>query len=130
MVILTCGNLSSIWVANMDLMYQQFFHSVGGEGLWLRWWMGWGYCYFSQRKYHFIRVHENLVQHPSNNIEYVVILTGKICRQFRLLRWTSFFGRLFIWSEGRVWGKGDNIILASCEYHFIRVLEKSGATSK
>ena len=49
--ILTSDNLQSIQLANINLIYWsigQFFHRVGGE------------------EYNFIRVHENMVQHPSN----------------------------------------------------------------
>ena len=34
------------------------------------------------------------------DIEYVDILTGEICRQFRLLKWTSFIGQFVYPIEG------------------------------
>ena len=44
----------------------QFVHPVGGEGWGKRGRLG--VCYFASCEYPFIRVHENLVQYPSNNI--------------------------------------------------------------
>ena len=53
----------------MDLIYWSVFHQVGGEG------MGkgneGGFVILASCKHHFFRVHENLVQHPSNNISLV-----------------------------------------------------------
>ena len=36
-------------------------------------WMDRGYRYFSNCENHFIRIHENLVQHPSNSISIIII---------------------------------------------------------
>ena len=51
---------------------------------------------------------------------------GKICRQFRLLIWTSFIHQFGYQAKGRGWDKrGGNGVsfLASCDYHFIRLHE-------
>ena len=61
------------------------------------------------------------------DIEYVDILTRKNCGQFRLLIWTSFTVS-FVNSAGEE-GMGQRgmmgriVILASYEYHYIRVHE-------
>ena len=47
----------------------QFVPPVGGEKDWVFWM--WGIVILASWKYQFIRVHENLVQHPSNNISIV-----------------------------------------------------------
>ena len=47
-----------IWTSIID----HFTYSLGGEG-------GWNQRYFCE--YYFIRVHENLEQHPSNNISII-----------------------------------------------------------
>ena len=66
MDILTGKKLSSIKVANMDLIYWTVhLTSRRGED-WVKW-MDMAYRYFSQREYHFIRVYKNLEQDPSNN---------------------------------------------------------------
>ena len=46
----------------------QFVHPVGREGVKGG---GWGINISDSCEKHFIRVHENLVQHPSNNISIV-----------------------------------------------------------
>ena len=39
-----------------------------------------------------------------------------MCRQFKLLTWTSFIGQFV----NPVGGKREIVILASCKFHFIR----------
>ena len=62
---MTVENLSSIWVANMDIPYW-LVHSYsrwgGGKGL------DRNIVILASCEYRFLRVPENLVQHPSNNI--------------------------------------------------------------
>ena len=55
------------------------------------------------------------------DLEYVDILTGENCRQFSLIIWTPFIGQ-FVHPVGMK-GMGKVVILASCEYYFIRVHE-------
>ena len=55
--------------------------------------------YFSQLKVHFFRVHENLVQHPSNYIEIILdfCLKGKIVKSL----YARVVGKL--WEEVGHW---------------------------
>ena len=56
------------------------------------------------------------------DIEYVDILTGEICRKFRLLMWTLFVGQFR--HPVRMVGLDRGIdILASYKFHFSRVHE-------
>ena len=75
MDILTGENLSSIYVANMDLIYFLARSSSrrGGDGLSL---IG-DIVILASCKYHLINIHENLVQHPSNNISILLPLLKK-----------------------------------------------------
>ncbi len=57
--ILTGENLSIFKVANMDLLYWSVRSSKGFDV---------GIVFLASCEYHFIRVHENMIQHPSNNI--------------------------------------------------------------
>ena len=50
----------------MDLMYWSFTSSVGGEGIGQMGLMDRGNVILASWEYHFISVHKNLVQHPSN----------------------------------------------------------------
>ena len=59
-------NLSSIKFANMDLIYRSVHKFSRRRGDMEKGVYGW-YRYFICL-YDFIRVHENMVQHPSNNI--------------------------------------------------------------
>ena len=56
----------------MDLIYGQF---VRGKGIGYS--GGWGYLYLASCEHHFIRVHENLVQYPSNDIS-IGIQIGRV----------------------------------------------------
>ena len=42
----------------MDLIFSQFFNPLGGEVMWI----------LASWKFHFIKMHENLAQHPGNYI--------------------------------------------------------------
>ena len=55
------GNLSSILIAYMDLFCWTISYSSVREGDRVN-------RYLASCEYHIIRVHENLVQHPSNNL--------------------------------------------------------------
>ena len=66
--ILTGENLSSIKVASMVPIYWQFVYPVEEEGIGFKRWMGEGIVSLASCECHFINVHENLAQHPSNNI--------------------------------------------------------------
>ena len=59
--------MSSVEVANIDLMYWSVRSCSrrGGDGI--KVWMG-GIVILASSEYHFIRVHEKIVQHQSNNI--------------------------------------------------------------
>ena len=57
MYILTRENLSPIYLANMYLVYYSLF--IQG--------VDWGIITLAGCENYFIRVHENLVQHPSNS---------------------------------------------------------------
>ena len=63
--ILTGKNLSSIYVANMELIYWSIRLSSRREGNGVSVWI---IVILASYKFHLIRVHENLVQHPINNI--------------------------------------------------------------
>ena len=59
------------WLLTWTSLIVQFVHSMEGRG-----WDkggGWGIVILASCDYHFIRVHENLVQHPSNNISNIFI---------------------------------------------------------
>ena len=64
-----------------------------------------------------------------NIIGFSDILTGEICRHFRLLILTSCIGKFIHPVEGRGWMWGI-VILASYKYHFIRVQKNFLVTSK
>ena len=53
-------------------------------------------------------------------IEYI---TGENCRQFRLLKWTSFIGQFIhlVGGDGIMGMDREVVILASTKFHFIRV---------
>ena len=55
----------------------QFVHTIG-EGMWLRGWMGVS-SFLSRCEDHFIRVYENLVQHPSNDISIIKWIFSVFC---------------------------------------------------
>ena len=66
MDILTGENLSLIWTSFIG----KFVYLVGGEG------MGWmeGIVILASYKYHFIKVHKNVMQHPTINISIISFL--------------------------------------------------------
>ena len=65
--ILTGGNLSSIYVANMDLINWSVRSSSrrGGDGVKV------GVVILASFEFYFSRVNENLLQHPSNYISII-----------------------------------------------------------
>ena len=71
MDITTGGKLSSILVANMKIVYWSFLYQAGGVMV-KRGWMGRGIVILARCKFHFIRVHENLVKDPTNNKSIIV----------------------------------------------------------
>ena len=62
-------NLQLIQLANTELVYCSLVNLVEGE--WVDWGVG-GMVILASYEFHFIRIHENMMQHPSNNISVVV----------------------------------------------------------
>ena len=71
--ILTGVNFSSIKVANMELFIGQFVLPVGRGREWGNGSEG-GNVILASCELHFIRVRENLVQHPNSNISIWIII--------------------------------------------------------
>ena len=80
--ILTEENLSSIQVVQWSSFIGQFFYPVGGEGMGYKGWMR-VIIILASCKHHFIRVHEYLVQHPSNNIYRLGHRTTRVSSQLQ-----------------------------------------------
>ena len=68
MVILYENFIFLIWYSFIG----QFVHLVGGEGMGYGMWMG-GIVILASWEYNFIRIHENLVQYPCNNISITIV---------------------------------------------------------
>ena len=74
--------------------------------------------FFINKKYYFfVDCAVDFVHMLIMDIEYMDILTGEICRQFRLLIWASFIGQFFHPAKGKSKGLkgwiGGIVILAS-----------------
>ena len=57
-------------LANMDLIYWSVCSSSRRGGDWLKG-VDWGIVILASCKHHFIKVHENLEQHPISNISFL-----------------------------------------------------------
>ena len=71
----------------MDFIYLSVCSSswMGGDGVQLQ---GVGYRYFSQLDcdYHFIRVHETLMQHPSNKISIILHDIDPLMSNYQIIK--------------------------------------------
>ena len=69
MDIMTGGNCSQFRVLIWNSFIGQVVHPLGGKGMEVN-------VILARCKVHFIREHENVVQHPSNNISIVRTVAG------------------------------------------------------
>ena len=68
--------------SSLYLIYWSFVHPLGGEVMWAKgvdgWGRGVGIVVLASSEYYFISVHENLVQHPKNNISFGLTACHKL----------------------------------------------------